>query len=52
MEWAAFAPDETEQWGSGTPDGEPRYRNARGAALPDVNRIEASPSNPTGAKAL
>ena len=21
--------DETEQWGSGTADGEPRYRNAR-----------------------
>ena len=25
--------DETEQWGSGTADGEPRYRNARMAAL-------------------
>ena len=24
--------DETEQWGSGTADGEPRYRNARGGA--------------------
>ena len=45
----ASALDETEQWGSGTADGEPRYRNAQvaraGADLSALSDLPHSDSD-------